>query len=210
MFSGRGETQQQLLRALQREPHGLNVEMLSKQLEVTVTAVRQHLAALGRDGLVVKVASAPSGGRPAHVYALSESAREAFPRQYSWFSETLLGELRSRLGRAGLERTLRALGEKAAGAAPDGDTPLDARAEALVGKMTELGYDGFVVSSKRGTVDIAARNCVFHQLAAKNPEVCQFDLGLIGTATSAAVSHDECIVRGGKVCRFKLAAKKRG
>lgn len=209
MFSGRGETQQQMLRALQREPDGLNVEALSKQLEVTVTAVRQHLAALGRDGLVVQVASAPSGGRPAHVYALSESAREAFPRQYSWFSEVLLTELRGRLGTAGLERTLRALGEKAAGAAPDDDVPLDARAQALVGKMMELGYDGFIAGSKRGSVDLAARNCVFHQLAAKNPEVCQFDLGLIGVATGAAVTHEECIARGGKLCRFKLEKKKR-
>jgi predicted ArsR family transcriptional regulator len=208
MFSGRGETQQQMLRALQREPEGLGVEALSKQLEVTVTAVRQHLASLGRDGLVVQLASAPSGGRPAHVYALSDSAREAFPRQYSWFSEVLLDELRENVGRSGLERALRGLGEKAAGTPVDTREPLPERAQAVVGKMTELGYDAFVAGTRKGTVEIGARNCVFHQLATKHPEVCAFDLGLIGTAAGAAVTHEECMVRNGRLCRFKLEKKR--
>jgi predicted ArsR family transcriptional regulator len=208
MFSGRGETQQQLLRALQREPEGLGVEALSNQLDVTVTAVRQHLLALGRDGLVEQVASAPSGGRPAHVYALSERARESFPRQYSWFSEALLTELRGRLGHAGLEKTLRSLGEHAAGAGPDPNASLPERTQALVGKMTELGYDAAVAGEHKKQTEIAARNCVFHQLARKHPEVCAFDLGLISTATGATVTHEECIVRGGKQCRFKLEKKK--
>ena len=207
MFSGRGETQQQLLRALQREPEGLGVEALAQQLDVTVTAVRQHLLALGRDGLVEQVASAPSGGRPAHVYALSERARESFPRQYSWFSETLLTELRSRLGHAGLEKTLKALGERAAGAGPDSKASLPERTQALVGKMTELGYDAFVAQERKKETEISARNCVFHQLAREHPEVCAFDLGLIGAASGAAVTHEECIVRGGKQCRFKLEKK---
>jgi predicted ArsR family transcriptional regulator len=208
MFSGRGETQQQLLRALQREPEGLGVDALSKELDVTVTAVRQHLLALGRDGLVEQVASAPSGGRPAHVYALSERGRESFPRQYSWFSEALLTELRARLGHAGLEKTLRALGERAAGAGPDAHASLPERAQALVGKMTELGYDAFVADERKKDAEIGARNCVFHQLARKHPEVCAFDLGLIGAASGATVTHEECIVRGGKQCRFKLEKKK--
>src|SRR5581483_3465543 len=144
VFSGLGETQQQLLVSLQRERDGLGVEALSNELGITVTAVRQHLAALGRDGLVEQVASAPSGGRPAHVYALSEKAREAFPRRYSWFSEVLLEVLRHRVGPDGLKRTLKALGEKAAGSGPDPKLPLEARAEAVVKTMTELGYDGFV------------------------------------------------------------------
>jgi predicted ArsR family transcriptional regulator len=175
---------------------------------VTVTAVRQHLLALGRDGLVEQVASAPSGGRPAHVYALSESARESFPRQYSWFSEALLTELRGRLGHAGLEKTLRALGERAAGGGPDENASLPERTQGLVGKMTDLGYDAVVAEEHKKATEIAARNCVFHQLARKHPEVCAFDLGLISTATGATVTHEECIVRGGKQCRFKLEKKK--
>lgn len=207
MFSGRGETQQQLLQALQREPEGLAVEPLSQMLGITVTAVRNHLTALGRDGLVVQRLSTPSGGRPAHIYALTTEAREEFPRQYSWFSEVLLNELRERLGPANLERTLAALGKRAAGPAPDSDVPMAERVEALVSKMSELGYDAYRISARGDTAEIGARNCVFHHLAKQRPEVCSFDLGLIGAATGASVSHEECIVRGGKCCRFKLRGK---
>ena len=209
MLSGHGETQRRLLQALQREPGGLAVEALSQALGVTLTAVRQHLAALGRDGLVEKLASMPSGGRPAHRYALSARAREAFPRQYPWFSEALLDELRSRLGPVALEQTLSALGARAAGAGPTAGAALPERAAEVVRRMVALGYDAHLSRSPglpRGAVEITAHNCVFHQLAEKHPEVCAFDLGLIAQAAGATVSHPECMVRQGRACRFQLAA----
>lgn len=207
MLSGHGETQRRLLQLLQREPGGLSVEALSAALGVTLTAVRQHLAALGRDRLVEKAASAPSGGRPAHRYALTARAREAFPRQYPWFSEALLEELRGRLGPGGLEETLRELGARAAGPAPSPATPLRERAGGLVARMVELGYDAHLSEREglpRGAVEVTAHNCVFHLLAEKHPEVCAFDLGLIAHAAGATVSHPECMVRGGHACRFVL------
>jgi predicted ArsR family transcriptional regulator len=208
MLSGLGDTQRRLLQVLQREPAGLAVEALARALQVTLTAVRQHLAALGRDGLVVKVASTPSGGRPAHCYALSSQARESFPRQYPWFSEVLLEELRDRLGAEAVEQTLRTLGVRAAGAPPAPTRPLSERAAAVVARMAELGYDAHLSSAfdgPRSAAEITAHNCVFHQLALKHPEVCAFDLGLIAQASGAQVSHAECMVRGGRACRFQLA-----
>jgi predicted ArsR family transcriptional regulator len=208
VLSGHGETQRRLLQLLQREPGGLSVEDLSGGLGVTLTAVRQHLAALGRDRLVEKVASARSGGRPAHRYALTVRGREAFPRQYPWFSEALLEELRARLGPESLEETLRTLGSRAAGPGPTPATPLRERAGELVARMVELGYDAHLSDrpgTPRGAVEVTAHNCVFHQLAEQHPEVCAFDLGLIAQATGARVSHQECMVRGGQACRFLLA-----
>jgi predicted ArsR family transcriptional regulator len=51
---------------------------------------------------------------------------------------------------------------------------------------------------------------VFHHLAAKVAVVCRFDLALIGAFAGATVEHQECMVRGGHLCRFKLSALRKG
>jgi predicted ArsR family transcriptional regulator len=203
MTSRRGDTQQRLLSSLKGQAEGLGVDALAEELGITVTAVRQHLVALERDGLVEKRSLAPSRGRPAHVFSLTAKSKETFPRQYPWFSELLLKSLRDAIGEAALKKKLRALGAEAAG--PTSSAPMEHRVQALAAKMSELGYEASVNGEDNPT--ITARNCVFHQLAERNPEVCSFDLGLIERAAGAKVSHEECIVRGGGVCRFALRRK---
>jgi predicted ArsR family transcriptional regulator len=73
--------------------------------------------------------------------------------------------------------------------------------------MQELGYAAQPASA---ATTIEASNCVFHHLAAKFPEVCRFDLALIGAFAGATVEHQECMVRGGRLCRFKLSALRKG
>jgi predicted ArsR family transcriptional regulator len=68
--------------------------------------------------------------------------------------------------------------------------------------MEQLGYNA---TATAGTIQ--ADNCVFHHLAQKNPEVCQFDLALLSSFTDSKVDHVECMARGGNVCRFKFTAK---
>ena len=62
-----------------------------------------------------------------------------------------------------------------------------------------------VVNSDAPTIE--ADNCIFHNLAMKNPEICQFDLALLSTFTDSTVDHVECMAKGGNVCRFKFNAK---
>lgn len=199
-------TRQRLLTLLQRAPAGLATDALAVSLDVTPTAVRQHLVALERDGLVARGDAIPSGGRPQQLYVLTTTAQETFPRQYAWFSEVLLDTLKRELGPAKLKKTLRILGEDA-GRAAQATGDLDERAAVLAQRMKQLGYDARV-EFDGDDVAIAAGNCVFHQLAVKHPEVCSFDLGLIGAVSGAHVDHHECIVKGGSVCRFHLSAAK--
>ncbi len=201
----RGDTQHRLLLALRGAGKGLGVEALSGALGITLTAVRQHLVALERDGLLTKTPEPQARGRPAHLYALTSRAKESFPRQYPWFSALLLGSLRDALGVAGLKARLAALGREAAGPLEAGAS-FEQSVRGLARKMTELGYEATVSGSARAP-EITARNCVFHQLAESNPEVCSFDLGLMSQAAGAKVSHEECIVRGGSTCRFALKPK---
>jgi hypothetical protein len=38
----------------------------------------------------------------------------------------------------------------------------------------------------------------------KDLGICNLDVGLMETFTDGAVEHQECMARGGNVCRFKL------
>src|SRR5690606_29902750 len=70
-----GARRKQLLRHLLRSESGATVKELVQVLGVTRTAVRQHLAALTRDGLVAPAAILPSGGRPKTLFALTQAGR---------------------------------------------------------------------------------------------------------------------------------------
>jgi len=202
-----GDRQQQLLTMLLGNKAGLTVEELSQQLQITRNAVRQHLAALERDDLVRRGETKPSGGRPEQLYLLSDRGAEMFPRRYSWFSELLIEAMMAEAGREAvgdkLDEMGRAVGRQLLSARA---SPPD-RTAVLAAIMKELGYAAEVASSADDTIQ--ANNCVFHHLAAKFPEVCRFDLGLMGAFADAAVDHQECMVRGGRMCRFKLTPKAR-
>ena len=73
MLSILGTRQQELLTMLLKNKGGLTVDELSRQLEITRNAVRQHLAALENDGLVNPGVTRTSGGRPQQIYVLTDA-----------------------------------------------------------------------------------------------------------------------------------------
>ena len=207
MIETLGERQQQLLTLLLSNKAGLTVDDLSDRLQITRNAVRQHLSALERDDLVRRGDTKPSGGRPEQLYLLSERGSELFPRRYSWFSELLIEAIAADVGRDAVGEKLEQMGRAVGRQLLSAKTPPPGRAArvaAMAEIMKELGYAAEVAPAPANDT-IEAVNCVFHHLAAKFPEVCRFDLGLIGSFTDAKVDHRECMVRGGRLCRFKLS-----
>jgi len=196
----RGDTQRNLLEALLEHPDGLTVDGIVEEIGVTANAVRQHLAALERDGFVAYEVRPAPRGRPQHVYALSAHGRETFPRRYKELAEVVLAELGEHLRGDALARTMRRTGARAAKALDAEHAPVAETARL----MKNLGY----AATTKGANEIVARNCVFHELAARFPAVCEFDLGFMEAATGRKVEHRECMVRGGTVCRFHFTGKK--
>ncbi|MBI1889953.1 MAG: HTH domain-containing protein [Burkholderiales bacterium] len=201
--------QKDLLKHLQSHKTGLTVDELANELGITRNAVRQHLASLEGDGLVIQSDSRPSGGRPQHLYVLTEKGKECFPRHYSWFAQLLVDSITQEVGEAGLRARLEAMGEKVADQLLRQHPPMTNRQEkthALTDVMQHLGYEASV-QEKAGQAVIEADNCVFHTLAMQNPEVCHFDLALMSKFTNSEIDHEQCMARGAHVCRFKLKAK---
>lgn len=200
MLQGLGRTQQDLLTALLYRATGMSIDELAEQLAVTRTAVRQHLAALERDALVLRGATRPTGRRPEQLYLLSQRGRELFPRQYQLLADLLIGEIAQLIGHDALVALMRNLGTRMAAGLEQAPVA-EAR---IVEHMNAAGYEAQVLVRSAGEAEIVAHNCVFHHLASAHPEVCELDLALIGTLGGGAVEHLECMLRGGQVCRFHL------
>lgn len=203
MLEGLGRTQQDLLHALLRQPAGMSIDDLAQVLSITRTAVRQHLAALERDGLVERGDTRPTGRRPEQLHRLSEQGRELFPRQYPLLANLLIGEVAGLLGQDALRALMRELGRKLA-ADLEHEVVDEPR---IVEHMNAAGYEAEVFFRSTGEAQIVAHNCVFHDLAKAHPLVCELDLALIGALGGAEVCHEECMLRGGQVCRFALCKK---
>ena len=197
-------------RALLHKKPGLTVDELTGALNVSRNAVRQHLTALERDGVVAKARTQPSGGRPEQIYVITEKGKELFPRQYSWISELLVGALHSALGEEGAVARLaemgRSVGASIAQRLP-GSAGRQERVAAAADAMGGLGYEARVMAAD-DTLDIEAQNCVFHQLAMKYPAICKFDLALLSNATGQDVEHRTCMARGDSTCCFRFTPRR--
>jgi len=203
-----GSRREHLLRLLLERKAGRTVEDLARNLRVSRNAVRQHLTSLIAEGLVAKGSMQATRGRPEQLYLLTTAGHENFPRKYSWFSELLLDSLKAEKGEAALVARFEKLGEQVGTQLQQGQprsAHVSERIEHLARVMRELGYEAeSAAASGRQLPMIEAANCVFHHLATRFPEICHFDLALLSAFVGRPVSHDECIVRGGHVCRFKF------
>ena len=200
--------QREILFLLQDHPKGLSIPRMEESLGISRTAVNQHLVNLERDGLIAKGNIAKTGGRPGYVFLITAKGIDHLPKQYSWFSELMLDSLKDKLGADGLTNFLRELATEVGQQIRSRlwGKPLEEKIEEINVIMNDLGYEAHVLPSGHGELPmIIAHNCVYHKLAEKHPEVCQFDLALLeGLLENQDAIQEECIVRGGSTCRFSF------
>src|SRR5215472_8634957 len=88
------------------------VDELAQALGLTHTAVRAHLAALERDGLVQQRSERRGSGKPSSVYDLTPAAEYLFPKSYGRLLDLLLDVLQKQITPEELERLLREVGRR--------------------------------------------------------------------------------------------------
>jgi predicted ArsR family transcriptional regulator len=102
----------QVVRLLRRGER--TVDELARALGLTDNAVRSHLAALERDGLVRQAGLRRGVSKPAYAYALTPAAERLFPKAYGTLLRLLLDVLAERLPPAALDEALRDVGHRVA------------------------------------------------------------------------------------------------
>jgi predicted ArsR family transcriptional regulator len=198
--------QAQILTLLLNSEAGMSIDEMATQLEISRNAVKQHLVVLEKQQLVQEAALNSTRGRPARSYTLTEQGLNHFPKQYAWFCNLLLSEISSELSAEALQQMLWNMGVKLANSlAPQFSHKDPARKlVALIELMQSLGYQA-ELEQQDGQTSIKAVNCVYHDLAQKYPEICQFDLALITSLLNKPVQQTACMANKDCACRFNIA-----
>lgn len=202
---GFNDTQQKILRFLVKEKEGVTVDQFSKLLEISRSAIHQHMTALERDGLVMKSVSKQTGGRPGTTFVLTEKGIHIFPKHYSLFAEMLINLIKQKLGSEELALYLKELGVSLAETRKDAlkNKPINEKIKMTADIMQDLGYETQLSEGEPGgNLIIDAYNCVFHDLANSDPEICEMDLSLLSTLLDSEIEHTCCMAKGGVRCRF--------
>src|SRR3954452_12580007 len=185
---------------------GRTVTELAGELGLTNNAVRTHLTALGRDGLVHPSGTRPGPRKPYVTYDLTPEADHLFPRVYGPLLHNLLDVLKERMSPADLEEVLHTVGHRMATehrpAEPADD--LRGRAELAVSVLGSLG--GLAeLEGGDGKLVIRSFDCPLTVAAAGHPEVCRLVETLLGDVIGAAV-HQRCQTEPVPQCYFEVGA----
>jgi len=204
---GVSEKQQKILHFLVKEKKGMTVDQFSKLLDVSRSAIHQHMTVLERDGFVKKSALTKTGGRPGTTFVLTDKGDHLFPKHYSLIAEMLINLIKQKLGSEKLIEYLKELGVSISETRKDKlkNKPIDEKIKMVVAIMQELGYEAQTAEGEPGeNLMIDAFNCVFHDLAYSNTEVCEMDLSLLSSLLDSKIEHSCCMAKGESRCRFKI------
>ena len=202
-----GSRRQQILKLLLENKAGLSIDQIAAALGITRNAVQQHFAVLERDGYIQAGVLNKTTGRPVRSYVLTDAGINSFPKQYAWFSELILTDLKNEFGSEAFQNYLHKLGSNLSQSLLPQfeDKQTDERIETLVKVMDGLGFNARnMTDSVTDERAIEAYNCIYHDLAQKHEELCEFDRTLITTLLGKAIDHEVCMAKDGAVCRFKI------
>jgi predicted ArsR family transcriptional regulator len=179
-----GETQAKLLALLRRSRW--TISQLAEALQLSTNAVRTHVMALVRDGIVEDAGTErDTGGKPARAYALSAAGEELFPKAYATVLGGIIDEIARRDGPEHAAELLRAVGVRVAArarAAPDLASRVDIAADAL----RSLGADIDVMPAGEGW-RLQGYACPLSSVTAEHPAMCVLAQALVERITGEVV-----------------------
>ena len=199
--------QQQILNLLLENKAGLSIDEIAAALDISRNAVQQHFTVLEKDGYIQTGVINKTVGRPVRSFVLTEAGINSFPKQYAWFSELILTDLKNEMGSEAFQRYLHKLGANLSQTLlPHFEgKQTDEKIKELLKVMDGLGFKTRTPSSlDSDDRTIEACNCIYHNLAQKHEEVCEFDRTLITSLLNKDIEHVECMREGGAVCCFKI------
>jgi predicted ArsR family transcriptional regulator len=162
------------------------VEELAAELQLTDNAVRAHLAALERDGLVQQAGRQRGVSKPAFLYRLTRNADQLFRKSDAPLLRHLLEALRTRLTDHEFEEVLTGAGQLTAAEAPPTHGSLQERVHQSVELLGELGGLAEVEEAPDAYV-IRGFSCPFAAAGPGHPAVCQLAAAFLSEYVHAPV-----------------------
>lgn len=198
-------TKGQILGLLRRGSR--TIDEIASLLGVTDNAVRIHVSALERDGIVQQRGARPTGGKPAYLYEVSPEGDRLFTKAYVPVLTQLVAVLEERMSTEELQAVLRDVGRRLAGNASATTGDLRARAEAAAAILTELG--GIVdLEDVDGSLVLRGFSCPLADAVRAHPATCHAAESLVEELVGVDVL-ERCDKGERPRCRFVISAAPR-
>ena len=186
---------------------------LAQRLGLTPMAVRQHLYALQREGLVASEERPVPIGRPAKFWRLTREADRLFPEAYAELSVALIDSVKDAFGDEGLERVLTSRCARQRldyGKRIRPQDRLDKKLEELARVRTEEGYMADIRREDDGSFLLVENHCPICAAANACQGFCSTELDLFRSVLGPGVSVEraEHIIKGDNRCVYRVKSTK--
>jgi predicted ArsR family transcriptional regulator len=203
------DTKHRLLERLKRATSASAAE-LAEEFGFTDTAIRQHLEALERSGLVERITTTPSGrGRPPLAWRVTPASAESFPDRHADLTVELIDGVRNQLGEEALQAVL-----NARSARQKASYARDVRKGALLDQVQDLarirtteGYLAEAHDAGDGTVILVEHHCPIAGAARSCNGLCSAELDVFRAVLgpNVTVQRRQHLLAGDPRCDYVVA-----
>jgi len=175
-----------------REHGEMSIEEFQNYVDVNNSTLTEHLSDLRGMDLVEKRSVKDGPGRPRHVYFLTEEAEHLFPHAYAELASMLLEVIRNLAGKPMFrEQITKIIKNHIQGY------------ESLEKALHTLGfYPEFIQDDEHEK--LIYHQCPFHDVAKKEPTLCEIDKDALEQITDKSVEMECSIAAGDSHCEFIL------
>lgn len=187
-------TRGRILSTLQRRGR-CTVADLCRELGLTKNAVRQHLAVLERDGMLLQEVARLGPSKPSFVYSLTSLGEHLFPKGYHTLLRRLVEALVKERGARGLDRLLARIGQRWAEEHLDGleGAGLESRVAMAVAVFKEEGGTvEWEIESDGRAFHVRSYGCPFAAVVEKYPQLCRVHLAFLERLVAPALVEALC------------------
>ena len=184
-------------------------DQLAGAMGLTISAVRQQLAGLQKEGLVGFREARTGPGRPRHLYHLTSAAEGLYPRAYAELTNELLDyvgdaqpELVNEIFRRRRQRRIENAQSRLAG------KDFEGKVKELTAILDSDGYLAEAVAQPDGSFLIVEHNCAILGIALRYGQACGTELDFIRTVLpEAGVERIAHMVQGASNCSYRIKPK---
>lgn len=165
------------------------VEELAQALGLSDNAIRNHLSALERDGVVLQagVRRTSGAGKPAVLYELHADAALLLSRAYPPVLGAVIDVLLERMNPGEADALLREVGRRlAAGGGPAAGDVHD-RMQRAADVLTAMGGDVALHGEPDGSVRLQGSGCPLSAVVSTRPEFCRAVESLVAEVSGVSV-----------------------
>jgi predicted ArsR family transcriptional regulator len=200
-----GSPRAEVVEHLRRGPG--TVSELARDLHLTDNAIRAHLSALEREGLVLRDGTQPGRRRPHDLYRLTARAQKLLLGASDASLSALIAAMKQRLSRGRLREMLESSGAGLAARFGRAGKTLNARVRNAARILNAIGGSARVEKNEAGFC-IRSRGCPLSAVVCEHAEACLLVENFLASIIGAPVK--EHCARGKRPrCRFLIAATQR-